>query len=197
MYSGSQYVPLAWYQNGYYNWANELRASVHSSLGIRTPCETPPPPYTEKVGDVIAELPGWNGQRAEKSIIYAAVRKQRPRLSMIEEASLPSSRRSSIASSQISELDSANIIELDSRSVSSASSVSSDHSPPSSPGFAPRTLRSSRRRKRSLSLRELRAKDSEAALGKAYSSTVDAYLSGEIFDNFKTWPEPILEETWD
>jgi hypothetical protein len=42
----------------------------------------------------------------------------------------------------------------------------------------------------------LRAKDSEADLQKVYTATVDEYLNGDIFDNFRIWPEPvIIEET--
>jgi hypothetical protein len=179
-----QYVPLAWYNSGYIG-------SVHSALDLRSPVATPPPPYAEK--EEVPELPirsRLRNQAIGKQIIYATIRPSLSRLSTIYSVpSTPTSPRSSI------------LLE-DERATSSAGSETSSVSEwsamtgSSSSGFSQRTLRRSRRRARGLSLRDLRAKDSEADLQKVYTATVDEYLNGDIFDNFRIWPEPvIIEET--
>jgi hypothetical protein len=45
-----------------------------------------------------------------------------------------------------------------------------------------------------MSLRELRQKQSEADLQKAYTTSVDDYLSGYMFSGFQSWPEERLVE---
>ena len=40
----------------------------------------------------------------------------------------------------------------------------------------------------------MRQKQSEMDLQRAYTSAVDKYLSGDLFDNFRVWHEPSILE---
>ncbi|KIW03159.1 uncharacterized protein PV09_05802 [Verruconis gallopava] len=189
-----QYVPLTWYNNGYIG-------SVHSALDLRSPLRTPPPPYVEKAQPLDDDMdvhPAFRHQHGQKPIIYATVYPMSPQLktnalllSSPSSPSTPSSPRSS-RSSMSSEDGRAPSLCSDTSTLSDWSS-SSMHSMSNCNGPS-RTLRRSRRRARGMSLRELRAKQSEADLQRVYAANVEEYLSGDIFDNFRIWPEPVIAE---
>lgn len=180
------YVPLAWYNNGCYGHTAALHTPSRKTF-------SPPPPYMER--DPRIELqhvhPALRYHRSEKQIIYASVRPSLPRLRTTSldpsPPASPTSQRSSLASQPSY-----------SNSVSSdTSSIHSDSSSPSSPTslYAPRSLRRSKRRARGMSLRELRQKQSEANLQRACTSSVDDYLSGNLFENFRISSEPVIMES--